>query len=57
MLTGLTRAFVGDRPFTRNEQIRAVSLMMTAGLDTVTAMLSMSLWYLATHPSARRALR
>jgi cytochrome P450 len=56
VLTGLTHAKVGDRPYTRNEQMRALSLLMTAGLDTVTSTLSMALWYLATHPAMRQKL-
>jgi cytochrome P450 len=56
ILTALTKAKVGDRPYTRNEQERAMSLLMTAGLDTVTSTLSMSFWYLATHPEARSEL-
>ena len=56
ILTGLTRAHVGDRPYTRGEMLRVCTTMMIAGLDTVTAALGWSLHFLATHPDHRRQL-
>lgn len=50
VLTGLTRATVGDRRYTRAEMLRACGFFVLAGLDTVTSVLSRVLWHLAGHP-------
>ena len=57
VLTTVARGRYGDRPLTLNEQVRMVMLLSTAGADTITNTLSMSLYYLATHPAALRQLR
>lgn len=57
VLTTVARGRYGDRPLTLNEQVRIVMLLQTAGADTITNTLSMSLYYLATHPAALRQLR
>lgn len=49
VITGLTRAQVGDRPYTLDEQVRTLYLLINAGLDTTNNVLAMSLWFLATH--------
>ncbi|HEY1971228.1 MAG TPA: cytochrome P450 [Pseudonocardia sp.] len=56
ILTGLTRARVGQRPYTRGEMLRVCTTMMIAGLDTVTAALGWSLHFLATEPAHRQQL-
>jgi cytochrome P450 len=56
ILTGLTRARFGDRPYTRGEMLRMCTSLMIAGLDTVTAALGWSLHFLATQPTYRQQL-
>ncbi|HTK66850.1 MAG TPA: cytochrome P450 [Pseudonocardia sp.] len=56
ILTGLTRARVGERPYSRGEMLRVCTTMMIAGLDTVTAALGWTLHFLATEPAHRQQL-
>jgi cytochrome P450 len=55
-LTGILRAKVGDRPFTRDEMLRVCGFLVIAGLDTVTQTLGRSMHFLATHPDHLRQL-
>ncbi|WP_165774265.1 cytochrome P450 [Mycolicibacterium sphagni] len=56
ILTALTRANYGDRPFTRDEMLRVCTTLMIAGLDTVTAALTWTFHFLATNPGHRQQL-
>jgi cytochrome P450 len=46
----------GERPLTRDEFVRISCLVWGAGLDTVTAQLSLAIHYLGTHPDRRDEL-
>lgn len=55
LITHLVNArYGGERPLTEDELLRTMLLMVMAGLDTVTAALGLSLFYLATHPDKRQ---
>ena len=56
VLGELVNAKVGDRPYTRDEMLLACAFVTVAGLDTVTAMLSKFLRFLAESPSHRAQL-
>lgn len=57
ILTTLARATrAGARPLSRDEVLRTVKLLFAAALDTVKSTLSMSTYFLATHPEHRRQL-
>ena len=56
VLTDLVNATVGDRPYTRDEQILVCGFLTLAGLDTVTATLSKMLRFLAENPDHRAQL-
>lgn len=56
VLGELVNATVGDRPYTRDEMLLACAFLTVAGLDTVTAMLSKFLRFLAESPSHRAEL-
>ncbi|WP_432841569.1 cytochrome P450 [Dactylosporangium sp. CA-092794] len=55
-LSGILRARVGDRPYTRDEMLRVCAFLVIAGLDTVTQTLSRSIHFLAEHPGHLRQL-
>jgi cytochrome P450 len=57
VITHVSRAHKGDRPFTREEQIINLSFFMQAGLDSVTSTMSWTLLHLAQNPRHRRQLR
>ncbi len=46
----------GERPITKNEFIRTARMFFFAGLDTVTAQLSISMYHLSTRPDLRDQL-
>jgi cytochrome P450 len=46
----------GERPLDESEFVRSATLMWGAGLDTVTAQLSLAIAYLAEHPARRDEL-
>jgi cytochrome P450 len=46
----------GERPLDRSEFVRSACLMWGAGLDTVTAQLSLAIKYLGAHPDQRDQL-
>jgi cytochrome P450 len=50
VLTGVTRAKLGDVPWSRRDQILAIMQLVFAGLETITSMLGLALLYLAEHP-------
>jgi cytochrome P450 len=50
VLTGITRATLGDVPWSRQDQILAIMQLVFAGLETITSMLGLALLYLAEHP-------
>jgi len=56
IVTGLLRSRFADRPLSRDEILRMIRLFFAAGLDTIKHTLSMSMWFLATHPDHRRQL-
>lgn len=47
VITGLTRARRGDRPYSLDEQVRTLHLLINAGLDTTNNVIGASLWFLA----------
>lgn len=47
---------IDDRPVTTGELLGLLTLLLMAGLDTVTATLSYMFWHLATHPADRHRI-
>lgn len=56
LLTGISRARVGDRPYTRDEMLRLCAFLVIAGLDTVTQALARSMIFFAEEPEYLRQL-
>jgi cytochrome P450 len=56
LLSELLAGTVDERPVTEDEVLDTTWLLFLAGLDTVTAALSFSFHFLATHPKHRRQL-
>jgi len=52
----VTAQIDGERPLDESEFVRSACLMWGAGLDTVTAQLSLAIAYLAEHPARRDEL-
>jgi cytochrome P450 len=52
----ITAQVDGERPLDESEFVRSATLMWGAGLDTVTAQLSLAVAYLAEHPARRDEL-
>jgi len=57
VLRSLTLATFDGRPWTENEILRTIELLMDAGLDTTTSVLARSMHYLATNPQLQQELR
>ena len=54
IVSQVIRAEVDGRPLSEEEQLGTSVLLMAAGLDTVAAMMSFVMHYLARHPAVRR---
>ncbi|SDY37649.1 Cytochrome P450 [Micromonospora pattaloongensis] len=56
LLSGLAKATVNDQPLSDGEVVLIALLVMQGGVDTTTALLANTLWWLEEHPEQRQRL-
>ena len=57
VISTMTRARIGERPLRHDEIVSICTLLLSAGLDTVAALMGFIAAYLADHPQLRAELR